>query len=136
MTSKKLIPTLMLLTVLMFGCKKYEEGPGLSFRSKEARVANTWKVAKCTVGNTDYTSYYTNLDYSETYEENGNYSYKSNSGSGAGKWEFQQDKEQIKRSGVSGQPTRELVILRLKDKEFWYYFMDNGSRYEFHMEEK
>ncbi|UPT65291.1 MAG: hypothetical protein M0D57_12030 [Sphingobacteriales bacterium JAD_PAG50586_3] len=27
--------------VAMEGCKKYEEGPGLSFRSRAERVANT-----------------------------------------------------------------------------------------------
>lgn len=136
MTTKNILSVLLLASVCLLGCKKYEEGPGLSFRSKEARLANTWKVVSCNVDGTDYTSFYTNINYTETYDESGNYSYSSNSGSGTGKWQFQSDKEEIYRSAVAGQPTRTLTILKLKDKEFWYYFKDGSSKYEFHLEEK
>ena len=37
-------------------CKKYEEGPGLSFRSREERIANTWRVGKYMEGGIDLTN--------------------------------------------------------------------------------
>jgi hypothetical protein len=41
------ISSILLLTALMFGgCKKYEDGPGLSLRSKKERVAADWNVVE------------------------------------------------------------------------------------------
>lgn len=117
-------------------CKKYEEGPAISFRSKTARVANTWKVESYTVNGVDLTSTLNNINYTETYDKDGNYSYSSTLGSGSGKWEFQSSKEQIKRSGVSGQSSETLIILKLKQKEFWYYYMDGNDKNEIHLAEQ
>lgn len=117
-------------------CKKYEEGPAISFRSKTARVANTWKVESYTVNGVDRTSTLNNINYTETYDKDGNYSYSSTLGSGSGKWEFQSGKEQIKRSGVSGQSSETLIILKLKQKEFWYYYMDGNDKNEIHLAEQ
>ncbi len=132
----KIIFYLILILGLSFtGCKKYEEGPALSLRSKTARVANTWKVELFTINGIDNTSALTSINYSETYDKDGNYSYNSSIGTGSGKWEFQSNKEQIKRSGVSGQSTETLYILRLKEKEFWYYYLDGNNKFEIHLAE-
>lgn len=135
MNRKNIFPILLLVVASFAACKKYEEGPAISFRSKTARVANTWKVESYTINGTDYTSTLANLNYMETYDKDGNYSYTSSAGSGSGRWEFQSNEEQIKRSGVSSQPTETLVILRLKEKEFWYYYLDGNDRHEFHLVE-
>lgn len=124
---------LFLLVITISSCKKYENGPSLSLRSKEERVSNTWKVESYTINGTDYTSTLKNINYTETYDKDGGYSYASSLGSGSGKWAFNSDKTQIKRNGVSGQSTYDLVILKLKENEFWYYYMDGNDKEEFHL---
>ena len=105
----------------------------LSFRSRAARVANEWKMEKVLQNGSDVTSLYTGINYVETYDKDGNYSYSSTMGSGSGKWDFQSKDTQIKRSGVSGQPSITMTILRLKQRSFWYSFMDGNVHYEFHL---
>ncbi|MFH2095177.1 MAG: hypothetical protein ABIJ16_05710, partial [Bacteroidota bacterium] len=41
--SKKRTTTLT-LTLLLGGCKKYEEGPWISFRKSERRIEQDWKL--------------------------------------------------------------------------------------------
>ena len=135
MTTKNIFFIILIISASLTSCKKYEEGPALSLRSKTARVANTWKVVSYTINGVDNTSFLTSINYTETYDKDGNYSYNSSAGTGLGKWEFQSDKEQIKRSGVSGQSTETLEILRLKEKKFWYYYLDGNDRHEIHLEE-
>ena len=135
MTTKNIFSIILIIGASLTGCKKYEDGPALSLRSKTARVANTWKVQSYTINGVDYTSSLTSINYTETYDKDGNYSYVSSAGTGSGKWEFQSDKEQIKRSGVSGQSTQTLYILRLKEREFWYYHLDGNDRHEIHLKE-
>lgn len=115
-------------------CKKYESGPALSLQSRTARVANTWKVDNYKVNGNDYTSLMTG--YSETFTKDGIYSYEWSVFGGTGKWEFQQQDEQIKISGIDTQPSQTLYILKLESKEFWYYYMDGNDKKEFHMIEK
>lgn len=47
---RKLLQILLILVFIspafFSGCKKYEEGPFISFRSKKERIANTWKMDK------------------------------------------------------------------------------------------
>ena len=127
------ITALVLSTMFIESCKKYPDGPSLSFRTRTARVANTWKVSSCTINGTDFTSTYTNINYSETYDKSGAYSYSSSLGNGSGKWAFENKDTQIKRNGVSGQSSEDMTILKLKEVEFWFSFVDGGSTYVFHM---
>lgn len=124
--------TIFALSFVFTSCKKYPEGPALSLRSKEARVANTWKVESYTINGVDYTSTLKNINYTETYTKDGIYSYTYLGNSGTGKWEFNSDKTQIKRSGVSGQSSDNLYILKLKENEFWFYLMDGSDKEEYH----
>ena len=43
----KIFASILFLTLMVVGfssCKKYEEGPSLSFRSIKQRITNTWKI--------------------------------------------------------------------------------------------
>ena len=113
------------------GCKKYEEGPAISFRSRAERVSNTWKVEKLLVNGADNTPQYT--AFTETYTKAGSYEYDLSGNKGSGKWEFAENDTQIKRSGVSGMSSYNLVILKLKESEFWYSYSDGNDTWEFHM---
>ncbi len=135
--SKKIPITLIFtfLLVILFspGCKKYEEGPSISFRSRAERVANNWKMEKVTLNGADITNQFTTINYTESYDKEGNYSFNSSIQSGDGKWAFQNDDLEIRRSGVSGQSSADLIILKLKEKSFWYQIIDGNDIYEFHL---
>lgn len=134
---------MVLLTANVFtGCKKYEEGPMLSLRSKKERVANTWKVEKYYENGVDKTNEFTaeNINYTETFTKEGGWSYSYTDVNGeleadAGKWEFDKDNEVIDRN-AGGSTWEELYILKLKEKEFWFWYMDSGEKKEFHLVEK
>ena len=130
---KKSLYTLAIMITLSFvGCKKYEDGPRISFRSIDKRLEHGWKIEKLLINGTDKTSTISS-DYTETYASSGDYSFSgTSSGSGSGKWVFENNKDGIKRSGVSKQPTYDLVILRLKMSKFWYYYINGSDKYEYH----
>lgn len=112
-------------------CQKYPDGPMVSFRSRAERVANTWKVDNYKENGTDYTSLVT--DYTETFSKDGAYSYSWGILSGTGTWSFQNKDEEIKLNGINNQSSQTLYILKLEEKQFWYYYMDGNDRKEFHM---
>lgn len=112
-------------------CKKYPEGPMVSFMSKKERVANTWKVDNYKIDGTDYTSLYS--DYTETFTKEGDYSYSWGPVSGTGKWEFQNKNKEIKLTGINNQKSYTLIIQKLEEKQFWYYYMDGDKKKEFHL---
>ena len=132
-TSLILALTIVLSIPFMQGCKKYPEGPILSLRSRTERVSNTWKIDNYKINETDYTSLVTG--YVETFSKDGNYSYSWGSASGTGKWEFQNKDTEIKLTGISNQDSHTLFILKLEEKQFWYYYMDGNDKHEFHLVE-
>lgn len=128
-----IILTLVALCIMpvVQSCKKYPDGPLISFSSRTARVANTWRVDTYLLNGTDYTSVM--AGYLETYSKDGNYSYTWGNHAGTGVWAFQNSDEEIRLTGISHQESRSLIILRLENKSFWYYYMDGNDRKEFHM---
>ena len=133
MKIKKALACILITISVITACKKYPDGPGVSLRSRTSRVVNTWKMENVILNGSDITSAYINSNYLETYDKNGNYSYSSSFGGGSGKWAFENNDNQIKRNGVSGQESHDMTILRLKEKSFWYMFIDGKDNYEFHL---
>ena len=134
MKTKLSISVILLGAIIMLGlqsCKKYPEGPVISLRTKTERVANTWKVDNYKINSSDYTSFMS--DYDETFTKEGDYSYSWGSLDGTGKWAFQNDKEQIKLTGIDNQASHDLTILKLEEKSFWYYYMDGNDKHEVHL---
>ncbi len=112
-------------------CKKYEEGPAISFRSRSERVANTWRVENYKINGEDYTSLVSG--YSETFTKKGDYNYSWGILDGRGTWEFTNKDTEIKLTGNDEQTSRTLIILKLEEKEFWYYYMDGNDKNELHL---
>ena len=109
------------ITVLNFqSCKKYDDGPAFSLRSKKARLTGEWELVKIngqtpeqhnSNDNTTYTNYDLEIEFESdgdlTYSINrsyinyygspyGSYSYNgSNSYSLNGEWEWEDNKEAI-----------------------------------------
>lgn len=108
-------------------CGKYDDGPGMSLRTKKARITNTWRFDKVisSTGST-VTSQYD--DITMEFRRNGEYQEEQPNYVSTGKWEFVEDKEQIRI--IYNNPTTpgKLTIRRLTGNEFWF---ENGD-YEFH----
>jgi hypothetical protein len=121
-----LLILLGILIIPMVQSCKYEDGPTISLRSRSERVANTWKVDNYKKNGNDLTSLMGG--YTETFTKSGNYSYAMGSLDGSGTWAFQNNDNEIKLTGTNNQGTYNLVILKLEEKEFWYYYMDNGDK--------
>jgi hypothetical protein len=146
MNSRHLVLALV-LPLLITACKKYDDGPGLSLRSKKERVANTWTIDKYFLNGVDATHQLVISSYQETYSKSGelNRSYIDSDGdliTQAGTWEFNTKKEKLDISGVgsielteanSTVSSKYVEILRLKEKEFWYQYENGGATHEFHM---
>lgn len=129
-----LVPfVLFSLSITLSNCKKYPDGPVVSLRSKTERVSNSWKIENYKVNGDDLTSIVT--DYHETFYKNGNYSFSWGILSGYGNWNFENNKKEIKLSGSESQTSRRLFILKLEEKSFWYYYMEDNDKHEVHLAE-
>jgi hypothetical protein len=129
---KKLI-TLILPVMLIIGAAnltgcKYEEGPGLSFKSKEKRLIGNWKFLKVTDANgneqniASYEKARINILDGGTYENEFNDIVIS-----SGTWAFSDDK--LKIVVTYDNETEELTIIRLKTDDLWITDED-GIQYQ------
>ncbi|HOK21080.1 MAG TPA: lipocalin family protein [Bacteroidales bacterium] len=112
--------------LIFTGCK-YEDGPAISFRSKEERLCNEWRLTRLYINGTEQTL--SSIDQQTTLEfkDNGtvNYSYAVMDSTaiiitGSGTWEFNDDKTEVITKityTIGGTETDTFKILRLKEKE-------------------
>jgi len=142
MKTKKLINVLAVVFLLatlapISSCKKYEEGPSISLRTKKARITNEWKLEEMKIGGEDVTAliigfggeFNLNIKSDETFEQTfGGEEVK-------GKWKFSSDKEEVILTDDSGE-AQTWTIVRLAHDEFWVKFTEDGENYEIKFEEK
>ena len=100
--------------IALSGCK-YEDGPGLSLRSKKSRVEANWKIKKFLYNAVDETSEY--LDYTWEMKKDGEVNVGSTGNIDHGKWNFALDKEALDFR-FDGSLVR-YNIKRLTAKELW-----------------
>lgn len=122
------IACLFMLAPSIQCCKKYEDGPLLSMKTRKERLANTWQVKTCFIDGKDSTALYSG--YHETFTKGGNYYYSGKNCSGSGTWAFCEKDSQI---NLTGEKNCTLVITKLDEKELWYYYYENGVEKEFRM---
>jgi len=118
---KKIFTLVVLAAFIILGtasCKKYEEGPALSLRSKTSRLAGDWVLKKATQDGVDVTTNI-GIDYI-TFEKEGDYLVVGGGMEVTGTWSFDDKKENIilKEKGSADQ--QKLKIIKLKNKELWY----------------
>lgn len=108
--------TLFLFTVIgLISCKKYDEGPGISLRSKSARVENQWKISFArylsdgTVTTEDHIGDIWEFTKDGVFVKDGN---------PKGMWELSESKEQIIITEHDGSIDF-FNILKLKENEMW-----------------
>lgn len=126
----------MLVAVAMIGsaaltvssCGKYEDGPGISLRTKKARLTGEWDVKEYVDGSTGATTA-DNSTATTTIDKDGTYTYKDGSTSISGTWIFASDKERLSVTFTSGSfsSTSESIITRLTNKELWLKDPDTGD---------
>ena len=102
--------------IALSGCKKYEDGPGLSFSSKKSRVAADWQFKKVLYNSVDETSEY--LDYTWEMTKDGDFNLVSNGNIDHGTWDFALDKEGLDFRSDDGSLVR-YNIKRLTAKDLW-----------------
>jgi hypothetical protein len=114
-------------------CKKYENGPTISLRSKKSRVANDWAISSYQEGGIDKTTERINDDMTLTKSGEATY-HQNNSGliyTMVGTWEFDESKERIKilasytRDDGAGNNiivsvVEDMKVTKLKEKEMWW----------------
>jgi hypothetical protein len=117
-TSKKLILALVIAIMLnISSCKKYEEGPGFSLKSKIARLTGEWEVVEI-----DKIDIPADEKIILEFEKDGDfkfaYEYYYNSYSYKGNWEWASDKESL-NIDMDGDIVK-WDILKLTNKELWF----------------
>lgn len=125
------------VTLLATSCKKYDDGPMFSLRSKTERVSNTWRVERATDGGNDVTSSFD--QYELQLLSNGDASLAALYSLGSlsfefqtnGTWSFEDSKEDLRLDFENDAADRTYEILRLKEDELW--LQENGGGLELHL---
>jgi hypothetical protein len=131
---RKMFALVILSGLMLIGlqsCSQYPDNEGITFVSKTDRVSKTWKVENYKVNSTDYTSLVSG--YTETFTKGGTYSFQWAILGGTGTWKFQNKDAEIQITGVTNVTSRTLIIQRLEEKAFWYYYMDGNDKKEYHL---
>jgi hypothetical protein len=127
---KKSLSILAILLLALTSCSKYEDGPGISFRSVHKRITGDW----CSGGIYE-NGQLANADYcavSIMMYDNGDVTLESLGDESTGQWELTSDKKtvEILNSGVVEERWR---ILRLTNDEFWFEVDQGADTYEYHL---
>ena len=137
---KNLSIPILALTLSITSCKKYEEGPMISLRSKKERMANTWKVVKATDDGKDITSSYDQYDLQMLTDGDasiaaiytiGDISFEFETN---GTWDFNDNKEELELDMENDKADLAYNILKLKEDELW--LREKGTAVELHLEPK
>ncbi len=125
--------SLLAMTLVFSSCGKYNEGPFISLKSKEKRIATSWKLDKMIVDGKDKKLKEDLLIQEDiiTMAKDGAFTFKTTNiiggiSEGKGKWEFIQDDTKIKLA-IDGGSTTDLTILKLSSKEFWFTYKEGTS---------
>ncbi len=117
-----LIGALLIATVFA-SCGKYENGPGISFRSRMNRVTGDWTMKDAELDGQNVTAFYQVFKLAitkENYTETIGFPFLTPS-IRTGTWEFIRNDEAIRITYNNGDVI-EVEIKRLTHKEFWVEF--------------
>lgn len=119
----------------MNSCKKYDEGPMISLRSKSARIVNAWVIDKVMTSGVDVSSQFSD-DFVFTLNKDNTYSILSNGNSEDGTWDFTDKKEGIQLTNSSSGTTEIFTIIMLKNKELTLEQVVQSETYTYYFVEK
>ena len=134
MINKNTIAALALITIISYGCSKYDDGPGFSLRTKKGRLTGEWKLEE--VSSNGQSSNLSGYDIIWTFERDGEFQqtleYGSSSYSYEGEWEFEDDGEELEIQMDGSSYTDTYEINRLSSNELWIEM--GNTEYEFEKE--
>lgn len=127
---------LLLLATVLLGCKKYPEGPALTLRSKEERLANNWVIDKYFENDNDLTESFKSAypAYLLAIGKSGTYALTYDGvNTQTGTWRLANNAKNWETlDNTSTAVAVTYTILRLKEKSFWCTTTDmNGVKKEF-----
>ncbi len=132
MKLKQLIPLALFAALIVAACKKYEEGPAISLRSKKKRVEGVWKIDKKFDAQEEQLQL-TSDDLKVRWEFEDTIYREIFSGTTqiSGTWEFTESKERIlvNYEDTTGKYTLDYRILRLTNSDLWLKFEDSTKIY-------
>lgn len=140
---KPFILMVILSTLLLTSCKKYDDGPRISLRSKKERVINCWRVESLYKNGVQETLTGFEMEARTIFEKGGLVTVTNTQvpTKSQGTWVFADNKntlqvtiyyEVVSTSGNSVS-TINYTILKLKEKELWLKETDSkGDVYEYH----
>jgi len=145
---------LVLFLSIFSSCKKYDEGPAISLRSKEKRLCQEWKLKKIELNGTidpdeDFSYYYWDIHKEGTIDARLKYTDESDEETIELDWEWINDKEGIKitsrygkkegthhfqsllksNSSVNDDGAIEFEIMRLTYDELILEFEEDSDKY-------
>lgn len=131
----KIFKIALALTVLVSAttftsCNKYEDGPGISLRSAESRVANTWEVEKYIDSDGTETAGDSN-DPVYTMTKDGEITITDGSFTLDGEWSLREDDTVLRNEFVffGSASVVDYTILRLANNELWLEDADGDKTY-------
>jgi hypothetical protein len=134
-------PTRILLVLTactaLAGCKKYDDGPAFSLRSREERIANNWRVEQATDGGSDVTSAFSVYELRLTRDRDATLLASYTLGAltldfqTSGTWDFENSMEDLSFDFENNAADAIYEILRLKENELW--LREKGGDLELHL---
>ncbi|MEO8069124.1 MAG: DUF5004 domain-containing protein [Flavobacteriales bacterium] len=124
-TSTTRIVLALVLGTTIAGCKKYEDGPAFSLRSREERVANTWRIDRAMSGSDDVTSAFSQYELRLTKDHDASLTATYTlfgtdfSFTTSGTWSFENKDEDLRLDLEDSDADETYQILRLKETELW-----------------
>lgn len=121
---KKISFIIIISAIVFTSCGKYEEGPGISLRSKKSRIENTWDPVKVIINSVDVTEPNT-TNYQYSFDKEGGFKLIYETVTWEGTWKFDDKKEQLllewEVQWLSTFITKNdtFDILMLKNDELW-----------------
>jgi len=137
---------LLLISLCLFSCKKYEDGGVKSLALNNIR--GTWKLESYSRNNIDFTGDLLINSYKETYNEEGTYSRELIDTfdlvvTSSGGWDFEGERALLRiydagsfnlTPGVStATAPSSYVIERLTKSELWYTYEDGLGKHDFRL---
>lgn len=131
-----IFPALLALIVSLPSCQLYENGPAISFASREARVSNSWQSTLIARNDIDETSKYS--EYALEFAESGTFTWSFSKDSTStfalgGNWELTSADQQIKLVYVADSTAEDQLlymdITRLAREELWLDYFLEGDYY-------
>jgi hypothetical protein len=144
-------PIVLFIIFILIGCKKYDEGPSFSLRTKKARITNEWKVYKVNYDDKENSNdffniyqycYFTiNKDFTMSKETKTNQTKTVTTGT----WKFTDihsvlefDEKQITQNDsiFVGRTQHEFIIIKLTHKEIAFKEKIAGHSVTYYCNEK